>query len=112
MVLLALTTSTDKGSLAILKDGEILSVKSWEKKTHSEVLTYNFNLALRSARLKPDALTAIAVDRGPGSFTGCRMAVNMARTLGYSLKIPLFATTSLNILAYEAASAHEGPICA
>jgi tRNA threonylcarbamoyladenosine biosynthesis protein TsaB len=110
MILLALTTSTDQGSLALIKDKKIIGKQSWNKaKQHSEVLTIHIQKLLQKAKVKPQDLTAIAVDRGPGSFTGCRMAVNVARTMAYTLNIPLFAADSLEIMAFGKRQ-HKGKI--
>ncbi|MDZ4677024.1 MAG: tRNA (adenosine(37)-N6)-threonylcarbamoyltransferase complex dimerization subunit type 1 TsaB [Oligoflexia bacterium] len=110
MTILALTTSTDRGSLAVLKDNKIIDQIEWEKKVqHSEVLTVFIQKLLQKTKTNPKDLKAIAVDKGPGSFTGCRMAVNVARTMCYTLNIPLFAAHSLDVMAFGARK-HKGKI--
>ena len=110
MNLLSFTTSTDSGSVAVMK-GDRIFKKSWNRTTqHSETLTLAIQSTLKKASLKPLALDVIAVDKGPGSFTGARMAVNVAKTMSYILNIPIFAETSLRILAEGAAPLHKGPI--
>ena len=100
MLVLAITTSTDEGGVALAKNGKILGHKIWTRGgQHSEVLTLNIKRVLERAKVLPSKLDVIAVDRGPGSFTGCRIAVNVARTLAYSLSIPIFSGYSLDIIA-------------
>jgi tRNA threonylcarbamoyladenosine biosynthesis protein TsaB len=111
MNLLAFTTSTDRGSIAVVKKDRIVATKQWTRSAqHSEVLTPSIKQLLTRAKMKPADLDAVAVDRGPGSFTGCRMAVNVARTIAFSLDIPLFSQTSLAIMAFASASEHDGII--
>ena len=67
----------------------------WEKELHSECITQS---------LKPltpyfQQLKFIAVDVGPGRFTGIRVAVNFAKTLAYYLRLPLYPCHSLRIMA-------------
>src|SRR4051812_31966135 len=95
---LAFTTSTNRGSVA-LTDGARVWKKQWTRSgQHSEILTPSIKKILTSAKIKPRDLEAIAVDKGPGSFTGCRLAVNVARTMAYTLGIPIFTESSLTII--------------
>ncbi len=92
---LAIDTSGLQGSLAI---GEFQV--TWEKKAmHSEVATLQLEKLLRQAELTLQDVTRIAVNVGPGSFTGIRVGVNLARTLAYSLNIQVATFNSLALLA-------------
>lgn len=67
----------------------------WEKGLHSE----NITKSLKSLTPYFKSLEFIAVDIGPGRFTGIRTAVNFAKTLAYYLKIPLYPFHSLRLIA-------------
>ena len=104
MIVLALTTSTDRGSLALARSGRIIATKAWTRTAqHSETLTPQIAALLKKSKLTPEQIDVIAVDRGPGSFTGCRIAVNVAKTLAFSLEKPVFAPYSLDLMARELA---------
>jgi tRNA threonylcarbamoyl adenosine modification protein YeaZ len=55
-------------------------------------------------------LIAIAVAVGPGSFTGCRLGVTVARTLGQSLQIPVYGISTLAALAYASVTPSPSPV--
>ena len=94
---LAVETSGLQGSLAI---GEFQV--TWEKKAiHSEMATIQLEQLLLQARLNLQDVNRIVVNCGPGSFTGIRVGVNLARTLAYSLNIPVAAVNSLKLLAAQ-----------
>jgi tRNA threonylcarbamoyladenosine biosynthesis protein TsaB len=103
MYVLALTISTDEGSLALSKNKFVIGQKAWSRTAqHTDVLVLNIKKILERSKITQQNLSLIAVDRGPGSFTGCRMAVNVARALAYSLSIPIYSTHSLDIIAESA----------
>jgi tRNA threonylcarbamoyladenosine biosynthesis protein TsaB len=101
MICLGFTSSTDRGSIAISYKNKIIKLASWTRKEQaSEALTLKIKSGLKKLKLSFKDLTLIAVDKGPGSFTGSRIAVNVAKTLAYSLKIPIAPMTSLDVLAF------------
>ena len=69
---------------------------------HGEQLAPLISSALSSAGLVRQDLTAIGVGVGPGPFTGLRVGLVTARTLGYVLEIPVYGVCSLDVLAIEA----------
>jgi tRNA threonylcarbamoyladenosine biosynthesis protein TsaB len=100
MITLALDTSTNHGGIAVLDGTAVLANRSWlREKSHSELVTSTILDCLSQAKLKIENIERIAVGRGPGSFTGIRIAINAARTLAYSLNVPLFAFDTNEILA-------------
>jgi tRNA threonylcarbamoyladenosine biosynthesis protein TsaB len=102
---LALDTSTSTGSLALSRGQDILFEYNWRRqKSHSETVTAEIENALEKLNLKAKDVELFAVGTGPGSFTGIRVAVNIAKTFSYSLDIPLVAIDSLEILAGAAFS--------
>lgn len=103
MFTLALETSTDAGSVALLKDETVLSLRDWRReKSHSELVTATIADCLSEASITAKQLTRIAVGHGPGSFTGIRIAINAAKTLSYSAGCSIFATNTFRILAEPA----------
>lgn len=100
MLTLAFDTSTSQGGVAVLEGERVLSRIVWSReKSHSELLTPNIETCLRDAGLEARALDRIAVGHGPGSFTGIRVAINVARSLAYALSKPVFAFDTTEILA-------------
>lgn len=83
-----------------MRDGEVLSRNVWvREKSHSEFLTPTIENCIQVAGIAASDLDALAVGRGPGSFTGIRIAINAARSLAYALGKPVFAFDTLEILA-------------
>ncbi|MFN7728861.1 MAG: tRNA (adenosine(37)-N6)-threonylcarbamoyltransferase complex dimerization subunit type 1 TsaB [Bdellovibrio sp.] len=103
MKVLALTSSSTQASVA-LTDGD-LSVQKIHStpRGHSEFMNAAIDELLNEAGWKLRDLNLIAVDQGPGSFTGIRVAVSVARSLCYLLKKPCFVSQSLLIMATQAA---------
>jgi tRNA threonylcarbamoyladenosine biosynthesis protein TsaB len=101
---LALDTSTAALTIALLKDGQVIGERSTEAdRNHSIRLLPDIQELLARFGQKAAGLNGIAVGRGPGSYTGIRMAVTAAKTLAWTLKLPLIGISSLEALAYGAA---------
>lgn len=103
MLLLAIDTSSSQGSvcLAEVKAGayQILGCKQWtNSKSHSELITVSIQQLFTENQKSFASLEAVAVGIGPGSFTGVRVAINCARAMGFSKKIPLYTENSLRLL--------------
>jgi tRNA threonylcarbamoyl adenosine modification protein YeaZ len=110
MITLALDTSTSQGGVALLNDDQVLSRHVWSRgKSHSELLTPTIEACFKEAGLEPNAIQQIAVGRGPGSFTGIRIGVNAARSLGYALGVPVRAFDTTEILA-AGVQRHDLPV--
>lgn len=100
MIWLGIDTSNMPLSVAIVKDDTLLvEWTSSVKITHSVGAMPAVEEALKQANLKPSDLDAIAVAEGPGSYTGVRIGVTIAKTLAWTLKIPLVGVSSLEALA-------------
>jgi tRNA threonylcarbamoyl adenosine modification protein YeaZ len=102
-VLLAFDTATPLVSVA-LHDGDRVVVEhsSEQPMKHGEHLAPLIARALEDAGIVRQDLTAIAVGVGPGPFTGLRVGVVTARTLGFVLDIPVYGVCSLDAVALEA----------
>ena len=112
MIVLALDTSTAEGSVAVLERERVLASRKWARRgSHSELLTAEIENCLRDSGLAVSKLQALALGNGPGSFTGIRVAVNAARSLAYSLSIPVYVYDTTEILA-EGISHSDLPVVA
>ena len=91
----------DKNVLIILyKDGKIINKENLETKNkHSEVAMPTIDKVLKDANVDVSDLGGIIVVNGPGSFTGERIAVTIAKTVSYALSIPVRTIDALTILA-------------
>lgn len=109
--LLAIDTSSATGSIAVANVMEAkvshLHEVTWEKRaSHSEVATVKLSKLLEKASVSLAQITHITVNIGPGSFTGIRVGLSLARSLAYSLNVPLLGVNSLENLAL--ANGREG----
>jgi tRNA threonylcarbamoyl adenosine modification protein YeaZ len=104
-VLLAFDTATPLVTVA-LHDGDdvVVELASEQKMKHGEQLAPLIDRALQQAGIVRQDLTALAVGTGPGPFTGLRVGLVTARTLGFVLEIPVYGVCSLDVLAVEAAA--------
>ena len=102
-MLLALDTSSAQVSVA-LSDGAdvVLALASERPQQHGEQLAPLIAEALERAGIVRQDLTAVGVGVGPGPFTGLRVGLVTARTLGFVLEIPVYGVCSLDVLAVEA----------
>ena len=112
-LILAIETGTDICSVGIAKDGELLSLReSDEGRDHARKVGVFVDEILKENRLDPDDLDAVAVGKGPGSYTGLRIGVSFAKGLCYGLRKPLVAVGSLDALCEVAREDYEAGILA
>ena len=99
--ILNIETSTKNCSASIAQDGQIVALKELNSGSfsHAEKLHVFIEELLKEAGLKIVDLAAVAVGKGPGSYTGLRIGVSAAKGLCYALNIPLIAVSTLKILA-------------
>ncbi|MGB0882454.1 MAG: tRNA (adenosine(37)-N6)-threonylcarbamoyltransferase complex dimerization subunit type 1 TsaB [Vicingaceae bacterium] len=104
-IILGIETSTKICSVAISKSDKLLAVKEeGGDYSHSEKLTVFIQTVLSEANLKLKDIDAIAVSKGPGSYTGLRIGVSVAKGLCYALNKPLITVDTLQAMAYGACS--------
>ena len=112
-LILCIETGTDVCSVGIAKDGELLSLReSDEGRDHARKVGVFVDELLRETGIVPDDLDAVAVGKGPGSYTGLRIGVSFAKGLAYGLRKPLVAVGSLDALAEVAREDYEAGILA
>jgi len=104
-LLLALDTSTSTASVAVFDGQRVVSETTWlAGREHSTRLLVEVEAGLeRIGRAAPD-VTGLVVARGPGSFTGVRVALSVAKGMAAGLGIPLWGVSSLDVLALAAGS--------
>ncbi|MQS98468.1 tRNA (adenosine(37)-N6)-threonylcarbamoyltransferase complex dimerization subunit type 1 TsaB [Companilactobacillus halodurans] len=107
MKILAFDTSNKPLSVAVVVDGKTLAhIESTEKKTHSITILPDIKKTLQESNLTIKDIDLIAVAKGPGSYTGVRLAVTVAKTLADTLDKPLVGVSSLEVLAANGEESH------
>ncbi|RZS98843.1 tRNA (adenosine(37)-N6)-threonylcarbamoyltransferase complex dimerization subunit type 1 TsaB [Aquimarina brevivitae] len=101
--ILAIETATTNCSVSISDNGNLLGVKEDNSATysHAESLHVFIKELLMETGVAMDRLDAIAVSKGPGSYTGLRIGVSTAKGLCYALDKPLIAIPTLESLALQ-----------
>jgi tRNA threonylcarbamoyladenosine biosynthesis protein TsaB len=98
--ILHIETATESCSAAISDGPDLLALReSHVHRSHAALLTVFIEELFREVRLKPGALDAIAVSKGPGSYTGLRIGVSTAKGLAYGSGLPLIAVNTLESMA-------------
>ena len=110
--ILHLETSTKVCSVALSNDGKLIALKESNEinYAHGENLTLFIQAVLKNASVHLNALSAVSIASGPGSYTGLRIGVSTAKGLCYALEIPLIAVDALFSLAQIAAEKHPNSI--
>lgn len=99
-LILQIETSTTSCSVALARDGKLLSAKSVNQRNiHAEVITVFIDELLKHNHLLYSNLDAVAVSSGPGSYTGLRIGVSTAKGLCFSLDKPLIAVETLQAMS-------------
>jgi len=95
-------------SVALHKNEELLDcIESTETNVHGEKLAVFIDEILKKNALTPSDLSAIAVSEGPGSYTGLRIGVSVAKGMCYALSIPLISIDTLKSLAHAMLMAQD-----
>ncbi|WP_104734766.1 tRNA (adenosine(37)-N6)-threonylcarbamoyltransferase complex dimerization subunit type 1 TsaB [Hanstruepera ponticola] len=108
-IILSIETATTNCSVSLSKDGETFALKEDYNKgySHAERLHVFIEELLLENAIKKSQINAIAVSKGPGSYTGLRIGVSAAKGLCYALGIPLISVSTLESLAHQV-EASEG----
>ena len=108
---LAIDTSTDTASLALVQDSEVLAELTWRcGQNHTVELLPHLAHLLNQTKLNLQSTSGIIAARGPGSFNGLRVGISTAKGLAFSLGIPIVGISTLEVEAYQHAETGL-PIC-
>ena len=108
---LAVDTSTDTASLALVQDSEVLAELTWRcGQNHTVELLPRLAQLLNETKLNLQSASCIIVAKGPGSFNGLRVGISTAKGLAFSLGIPIVGISTLEVEAYQHAETGL-PIC-
>lgn len=101
--ILNIETATKNCSVAISHNGKLVSVaeKAEQGYTHAENLHVFIRQVINETGISMNDIAAVAVSKGPGSYTGLRIGVSAAKGLCYALDIPVIVTDTLKILATQ-----------
>jgi len=100
MCILAIDTATSYLGVAVLCENAVLAEKIVKiERHHSIYLIPLIKGVLEQLKIPTNNLTLIVVNQGPGSYTGVRIGVTTAKTLAWSLNIPLVGVSGLQVLA-------------
>jgi tRNA threonylcarbamoyladenosine biosynthesis protein TsaB len=110
--MLAIDTATATVGAAVLRGdgGAPVVARAEGPRAQTELLAPLVEQALHGAGATPGELTDVAVGTGPGPFTGLRVGLVTAVTMGYALGIPVHGVCSLDVLAQQAAAHVEGEL--
>ena len=101
-MILHIETATDICSVVLADNGVVIAEKTSEPiRDHASSLAVFIDEILKENNIKPAALKAIAVSKGPGSYTGLRIGVSTAKGLCYALNIPLIAIATTQSMANQ-----------
>jgi tRNA threonylcarbamoyladenosine biosynthesis protein TsaB len=107
-LILCIETATAACSVALIKNGTLVERRHTDRKNaHSTVLNLFIDELINFAGFKYSDLDAVAVSKGPGSYTGLRIGVSTAKGLCYALDIPVIAPDTLLCMASGFLSEHN-----
>ena len=102
-LILNIETSTKNCSVSVAKEGEIIAIKELNDGgySHAEKLHEFIKGIVKDAKIRLSDLRAVAVSKGPGSYTGLRIGVSAAKGLCFALDTPLISVNTLESLAHS-----------
>ncbi|WP_432740473.1 tRNA (adenosine(37)-N6)-threonylcarbamoyltransferase complex dimerization subunit type 1 TsaB [Methylobacter sp. G7] len=101
MKLLAVETSTEACSAALFIDGEVQERFELAPKVHTQLILPMIDSLMAEAGLRPQQLDALAFSRGPGSFTGVRIATGVIQGIALGADLPVVPVSTLAAIAQD-----------
>ena len=102
-LILSLESSGNYGSVALSRGRDLLySATSFLEHGHSALMAPLAEAAMKATEIRPNELNAIAVGAGPGSYTGLRIGVSLAKGMCFALGIPLISVGTMENMAFQA----------
>lgn len=102
MNVLAINTSSYRLGVTLLQNGRVIGIhETYVKKNQSTRAMSAIERLLADVEIEPAALDKIVVATGPGSFTGIRIGVTIAKTMAWALDIPIVGVSTLHALAFQ-----------
>lgn len=101
MLILGIDTATDQVSVAIGgHEGVLGSVAVARGRRHAETLTPSIEFLAAQTGIGLDEIGVVAVDVGPGLFTGLRVGIATGKAMAYALRVPMIGVASLDLVAF------------
>src|SRR6476660_7112822 len=99
-LILLIETATTSCSVALSEGGKVIAVKEAnERNIHASHITLFIEEVMKTANKQFSDLNAVAISKGPGSYTGLRIGVSTAKGLCYALDIPMLSVNTLEAMA-------------
>ena len=110
-LILHIETATEVCSVAVSNNKELLAIKETVGgNSHSANLTTFIEEVIKQAGITLQQLDAVAVSKGPGSYTGLRIGISTAKGLCYGLDIPMIAVDTLKAMAWGASNGNDADV--
>ena len=100
MLILNIECTTNVGSVSLSRNGKTWIMKEDFSGDHAKNLTLFIDEILNTSNIKLEDIDAVSISEGPGSYTGLRIGVSIAKGICYTLNKPLLAVSTLKSLAY------------
>jgi tRNA threonylcarbamoyladenosine biosynthesis protein TsaB len=101
MMLVAIDTSGDTSGIALWGDHGLIAQTQWQSgRRHSEQVLVQIDALCRLCDVAPSIITHVAVSCGPGSWSGIRVGISIAKGLAIANDIPVIAVNALDVLAW------------
>ncbi|MDG6025555.1 MAG: tRNA (adenosine(37)-N6)-threonylcarbamoyltransferase complex dimerization subunit type 1 TsaB [Candidatus Brocadia sp.] len=107
MKVLGIETSGNRGGIVLSKDCQVIISKEFRSMQHGKELVPAIKSAFQEIGWSPQDIDLIAVDVGPGSYTGLRVGVTCAKTMAYALQKPVIDVPIFDIIAEN----YQGNLC-
>lgn len=102
MNILSIETSTHVGSVALHIDGELMAYhENHQQKSHSEYLAVAIDNMIKECNIRRDAIDVVAVAKGPGSYTGLRIGVSLAKGICFGTGAKLVSVGTLEVMTFQ-----------